>query len=61
MIHSFRYPRLHRFVASVLAGRGDPTQLNRGRDTFAGYNIASIALVARKRSLAHCDVVARRH
>ena len=40
----FDIPGFNRFVASVLAGTPDPTQLNRGRDTFAGYNIASIAL-----------------
>lgn len=33
-----------RFVASVKAGAPDPTKLTRGRDTFAGYNIISIAL-----------------
>jgi hypothetical protein len=35
---------VNRFVASVLAGAPDPTQLQRGRDSFAGYNIHMIAL-----------------
>jgi len=34
----------NRFVASVLAGAPDPTALQRGRDSFAGYNIHMIAL-----------------
>src|SRR5712692_4411263 len=34
----------NRFVASVLAGATDPTKLQRGRDSFAGYNIHMIAL-----------------
>ena len=34
----------NRFVNSVLAGNPDPTQLERGRDSFAGYNIHMIAL-----------------
>src|SRR5713226_2069982 len=34
----------NRFVASVLAGSPDPTQLQRARDSFAGYNIHMIAL-----------------
>src|SRR5262249_55640084 len=34
----------NRFVASVLAGKPDPTQLQRARDSFAGYNIHMIAL-----------------
>src|SRR3989442_3405799 len=34
----------NRFVASVLAGTPDPTRLQRGRDSFAGYNIHMIAL-----------------
>jgi hypothetical protein len=34
----------NRFVASVLAGAPDPTQFNRARDSFAGYNTMSIAL-----------------
>lgn len=34
----------NRFVASVLAGSPDPTTLQRGRDSFAGYNIHMIAL-----------------
>ena len=34
----------NRFVASVLAGAADASKLNRGRDSFAGYNIHMIAL-----------------
>jgi len=34
----------NRFVASVLAGAPDATKLNRGRDSFSGYNIHMIAL-----------------
>src|SRR5438552_1670021 len=34
----------NRFVASVLAGSPVPTKLQRGRDSFAGYNIHMIAL-----------------
>jgi hypothetical protein len=34
----------NRFVASVLAGAPDPAKLQRGRDSFAGYNIHMIAL-----------------
>jgi len=33
-----------RFVASVNAGTPDPTRLQRSRDSFAGYNIHTIAL-----------------
>ena len=33
-----------RFVTSVLGGSPDPTTLQRGRDSFAGYNIHMIAL-----------------
>lgn len=33
-----------RFVASVRAGSPDPTTLQRGRDSFAGYNCLTIAL-----------------
>ncbi len=33
----------NRFVTSVLAGSPDPTQLQRARDSFAGYNIHMIA------------------
>jgi hypothetical protein len=40
----FDIPGFNRFVASVLAGSADPTQLQRGRDTFAGYNTLGIAL-----------------
>ncbi|HZS06003.1 MAG TPA: DUF4331 family protein [Blastocatellia bacterium] len=39
----FDIPGFNRFVASVLAGSADPTQLQRGRDSFAGYNTLSIA------------------
>jgi len=34
----------NRFVASIQAGAVDPTKLQRGRDSFAGYNIHMIAL-----------------
>jgi hypothetical protein len=34
----------NRFVASVLAGTPNPAALQRGRDSFAGYNIHMIAL-----------------
>lgn len=34
----------NQFVASVLAKNPDPTRLQRGRDSFAGYNIHMIAL-----------------
>ena len=35
---------VNRFVGSVLAGAPNATFLNRGRDSFAGYNIHMIAL-----------------
>ncbi len=41
---TFDIPGFARFVASVLGGTPDPTQLQRGRDTFAGYNNLAIAL-----------------
>src|SRR6478672_5837488 len=34
----------NRFVSSVLAGTPYPSQLQRGRDSFAGYNIHMIAI-----------------
>jgi hypothetical protein len=40
----FDIPGFNRFVASALGGTPDTTQLERGRDTFAGYNILTIAL-----------------
>lgn len=40
----FDIPGFARFTASVRAGAADPTQLARGRDTFAGYNILTFAL-----------------
>ena len=40
----FDIPGFNRFVASVRAGSPDFTTLQRGRDSFAGYNIPSIAL-----------------
>jgi hypothetical protein len=40
----FDIPGFARFIASVRNGSPDPTQLDRGRDTFAGYNILAIAL-----------------
>jgi Domain of unknown function (DUF4331) len=39
----FDIPGFNRFVASVLGGGADPTLLERGRDTFAGYNTLAIA------------------
>jgi Domain of unknown function (DUF4331) len=41
----------NRFVASVLGGKPDATQLQRGRDSFAGYNIHMIALSVPARML----------
>ncbi len=42
---TFDIPGFARFVASVLDGPpADPTQLQRGRDSFAGYNNIAIAL-----------------
>jgi hypothetical protein len=40
----FDIPAFGRFVTSVRAGAPDPTQLQRGRDSFAGYNVMGIAL-----------------
>jgi hypothetical protein len=40
----FDIPGVGRFVNSVLAGAADPTQLDRGRDSFAGYNVHMITL-----------------
>jgi hypothetical protein len=40
----FDIPAFGRFTASIRAGSPDPTVFQRGRDTFAGYNILSIAL-----------------
>ena len=40
----FDIPAFNRFVASVLAKAPDVTLLQRGRDSFAGYNIMGIAL-----------------
>ncbi|HYC21336.1 MAG TPA: DUF4331 family protein [Candidatus Bathyarchaeia archaeon] len=40
----FDIPAFNRFVASVVAGSPDPSQLQRGRDSFAGYNTLAIAL-----------------
>ena len=40
----FDIPAFSRFIASVRAGSPDPTQFNRGRDSFAGYNILTIAM-----------------
>ena len=46
----FDIPAFGRFVASVLAGTPDPSQLTRGRDSFAGYNTMAI-VVSLPRSL----------
>lgn len=40
----FDIPAFNRFVASVLAGTPTPSLLSRGRDTFAGNNVLSMAL-----------------
>jgi len=40
----FDIPAFGRFIASVRSGSPDPSQFNRARDTFAGYNILAIAL-----------------
>ena len=39
----FDIPGFNRFVASVLAGAPNPALLDRGRDSFAGYNTLVIA------------------
>ena len=39
----FDIPGFNRFVSSVINGAPNPSVLNRGRDTFAGYNILAIA------------------
>ncbi|MGH8479845.1 MAG: DUF4331 family protein [Gammaproteobacteria bacterium] len=41
---TFDIPAFARFIASVLGGNADPTLLQRGRDTFAGYNTLAIVL-----------------
>jgi hypothetical protein len=40
----FDIPAFGRFVASVRAGAPDATVFQRGRDSFAGYNVLTIAL-----------------
>ena len=40
----FDIPAFGRFVASVQAGHPDATVFQRGRDSFAGYNVQAIAL-----------------
>jgi hypothetical protein len=40
----FDLPAFGRFIGSVRDGHPDPTQFNRARDTFAGYNILAIAM-----------------
>jgi hypothetical protein len=40
----FDIPAFNRFVASVQSGAADPTLLQRGRDSFAGYNTLGVAL-----------------
>jgi hypothetical protein len=39
----FDIPGFNRFIASVLRGSADPNLLQRGRDTFAGYNTLVVA------------------
>lgn len=41
---TFDIPAFSRFVTSVLGGSPDPALLQRGRDSFAGYNNLAIAL-----------------
>jgi Domain of unknown function (DUF4331) len=53
----FDIPGFSRFVASVLAGAPDPTQLQRGRDSFAGYNVMGIALSIPLEFLSPPDVL----
>ena len=48
----FDIPAFNRFVASVLAGSPDPSQFNRARDSFAGYNTCSLALSIPKTVIA---------
>lgn len=40
----FDIPGFNRFVASVLGGAANPALLQRGRDSFAGYNVQAFAL-----------------
>ena len=40
----FDIPAFNRFVGSVLGGSPNVSLLNRGRDTFAGYNVQMITL-----------------
>lgn len=40
----FDIPGFNRFISSVRAGAANPAVLQRGRDTFAGYNVLAIAL-----------------
>lgn len=40
----FDIPGFNRFAAAVLGGSRDESLLNRGRDTFAGYNVQMIAV-----------------
>jgi hypothetical protein len=56
-IPSIKTPSFSRFVASVLAGAPDPTQLQRGRDSFAGYNVMGIALSIPLEFLSPPDVL----
>jgi len=40
----FDIPGFARFVTSAVGGTPDPSQLERGRDSFAGYNTLAIAM-----------------
>ncbi|MFY9554746.1 MAG: DUF4331 family protein [Blastocatellia bacterium] len=40
----FDIPAFNRFIASVQAGAANPAVFQRGRDSFAGYNVQAIAL-----------------
>lgn len=47
----FDIPAFDRFSASVRAGSPDVSQFNRGRDSFAGYNVLGIAISLPKTAL----------
>ncbi len=40
----FDIPGFNRFVSSILSGSVDPSNLSRGRDSFAGYNTLAFAI-----------------
>ena len=60
----FDIPGFARWRASIVGGMRDDTRLNRGRDTFAGYNVLTIAfrlpidlLKSTKSGLENPDVI----